>query len=180
VGSLSSFCRRQEGNCEQARSPNKNFERDAQKACASSSTFRPSHMNAWLLTWEGTTGPALVPDKKIIAILSSRRSADAIADIVDVIYCRYVHSAYDMAYLANKRKQRERDYCHLYSTSSRLFYGRVPSIFARQVTNLKIEQDLTDNCEILRWRELPVYQNAPSGGGIIVRYPAEEHDTGDR
>jgi hypothetical protein len=30
-------------------------------------------VNAWLLTWEGTEGPALAPDKKVVAILSSRR-----------------------------------------------------------------------------------------------------------
>jgi hypothetical protein len=133
-------------------------------------------MNAWLLTGEGTTGPALVPDKKIIAILSSRRSSAVIADIVDVIYCRCVDSAYDMASLANKRKQRVREYQHITSTSNRLFYGRNPSIFARQVTNLRIEKDLRSNCEILRWSELPVYQNAPSGSGIIERYPAEERE----
>lgn len=131
-------------------------------------------MNAWLLTWEGTAGPAVMPDKKIIAILSSRRSTAAIADLVDVLYCRSVDSAYDMAFMTNKRTQRKSKYRHLYSTSSRLFYGRNPCIFARQVTDLRIEQDFDSKSELLSWRELPVYQNAPSGSGIVELYPAEE------
>jgi hypothetical protein len=133
-------------------------------------------MNAWLLTWEGTTGPALVPDKKIIAILSSRRSGAAIADIVDVLYSRSIDSAFEMASLANKRQQRVREYRHQCSTSNRLFYGRNPCIFARQITNLRIERDLGSKIELLRWREFPVYQNAPSGSGIVERYPAEERE----
>lgn len=133
-------------------------------------------MNAWLLTWEGTTGPALAADKKIIAILSSRRSETAIADVVDVLYCRSVDSAFDMASLLNKRAARKRQYRHLYSTNSRLFYGRDPCIFARQVTNLRIERDLSTRSELLRWHELPVYQNAPTGSGIVERYPAEERE----
>lgn len=129
---------------------------------------RSSNVNAWLLTWEGTSGPALVPDKKIIAILSSRRSAVVIADIVDVLYCRCVDSAFDMVSEANKRKQREREYRHFSSASNRLIFGRYPCwIFAQKVTNFRIERNLQSNSELLRWRELPTYQNAPSGSGII-------------
>ncbi len=133
-------------------------------------------MNAWLLTWEGTAGPAVVSDKKIIAILPSRRSAAAVADLVDVLYCRSVDSAFDMASMANKRAQRKSMYRHLYSTNSRFFYGRNPCIFARQVTDLRIKQDLDGKSELLSWRELPVYQNAPSGNGIIEQYPTEERE----
>jgi hypothetical protein len=47
-------------------------------------------MNAWLLTWEGTEGPALVADRKIVAILSARKSEGAVAELVRVLYCRTI------------------------------------------------------------------------------------------
>ncbi len=131
-------------------------------------------MNAWLLTWEGTEGPARTPDKKVVAILSSRRSATLIADLVEVLYCRSVDSAYDMAFLANKRRVRERQYRHMYSTSSRLFYGRNPCIFARRVTNLTVERDNGHNTELLRWTELAIFQNAKSGSGIVQVEPQRD------
>ena len=56
-------------------------------------TVRPLNMNAWLLTWEGTEGPALLPDKKIIAILASRKLDRSILDLVDILYRRSVDSA---------------------------------------------------------------------------------------
>lgn len=131
-------------------------------------------MKAWLLTWEGTTGPAVIQDRKIIAILSSQRSYESIADIVDVLYSRCVDSADGMAFLANKRKQRQRERCQSISGGGRLFYGHNPCIFARQVKDLRIELDDDSRSEVVRWREIPVYQNDPLGDGIIERYPAED------
>ena len=134
-------------------------------------------MNAWLLTWEGTEGPALVPNKKIIAILSSRRSLRSVEDLVDVLYCRSVDSAYDIAFLANKRKAREHQYRHLYSNGGRLFYGRNPCIFARQVADLTVQRGEHRRTELIRWTELAVFQNAESGSGIVEVEPsrAREH-----
>ena len=131
-------------------------------------------MNAWILTWEGTTGPALVPDEKILAILSSRRSSGAVTGIVDTLYCRSVDSAFDMALLANKRRQREYQYKHLRSTIHRIFYGRNPCIFARVVSNLKIERDDARKVELIRWTELPVFQNAESGSTLVQVEPSRE------
>lgn len=131
-------------------------------------------MNAWLLTWEGTCGAALIPEKKLIAILSARRSSSAVADLVDVIYCRSRQSAYDMAALANKRKTREREFMHLGSTFQRFFYGRNPCIFARVVINLKVERDEMRNTETVFWTELPAYQNAPSGSVPMQIGPAQD------
>jgi len=54
-------------------------------------------MNAWLLTWEGTCGPAINGKKKIVAILSAKRSSSFVEDLIDVLYCRSVDTANDMA-----------------------------------------------------------------------------------
>lgn len=131
-------------------------------------------MNAWLLTWEGTEGPALVADRKIIAILSGRRSSGTIANLVEVLYCRSVDTAYDMAQMANKRGALERQYLHTHSTGSRIFYGRNPCIFARQVMKLSIRMDESMGTELLTWTELPVYRNAKVGSGIEEAEPARE------
>ena len=131
-------------------------------------------MNAWLLTWEGTSGPALVPDQKIIAILSSRRAPAAVTDLVDTLYCRSVDSAYDMVHLANMRKVREHQYMHLGSTSSRFRYGRNPCIFARLVSGLKVKRNEAEGTEFITWSELPVFQNAPTGSTPVETKPARQ------
>jgi hypothetical protein len=128
-------------------------------------------MNAWLLTWEGTAGPAVTPDKKIVAIFSARRSARTVADIVDALYCRSVDAAYDMALLANKRTRREREYLLPGSTSHRFFYGGNPCIFARLVVDLEIERAEGWGTEVVRWTEPATFMNAESGSGIVEAQP---------
>lgn len=102
---------------------------------------RQTRLNAWLLTWEGTVGPAINPDKKIIAITDARRSERFIEALVDVLYSRSVDSAYDMAFMANKRNQREAQYRHINTYPSRILYGRTPCIYARRVSNLTVQWD---------------------------------------
>ncbi len=128
-------------------------------------------MNAWLLTWEGTTGPALMPERKIVAIVSARRKSKAIEEFVDLIYSRSVDSAYDMALFANKRKARERAYKHIYSTPSRLFYGRNPCIFARIVSNLAVKRDETAGVERISWTD-PPYLRVETPGALPVEAEA--------
>jgi hypothetical protein len=116
-------------------------------------------MNVWLLTWEGNRGPALVESEKIIAIISARLSSKAIEDIVDILYRRSTGSAYDMAFLANKRKHRNDQYRHISSQPERFFYGAsYLCIYARKVENFKVERDKTKQIECIRWTELPYLQ----------------------
>lgn len=129
-------------------------------------------MNAWLLTWEGTTGAATRPEEKVIAILSSRSSTPV--TLVQTIYHRSVDTAYDMSRTANKSKARAKRYEHLYSTSSRYFYGSNPCIFARRVTNLTIKKDTKRGRETLRWVEPAVFVNADRGSGIKEQWPSRQ------
>ena len=131
-------------------------------------------MKAWLLTWEGTYGPALVADKKIVAIISSSRSSNVIEDMVDILYSRSVDSAYDMAFLANKRGERKSEYKHSYSQPHRLFYGRNPCIYARIVSDLKVERDEDRKIECVRWIE-PPYRRIEKPGALPIEVePASE------
>lgn len=131
-------------------------------------------MNAWILTWEGTEGPALVADQKIIAILSSRKSERIVTDLVEILYCQTVETAAEMMRLSNKRRLREKQYRHIYSTGDRLFYGRNPCIFARRVSKLRIERDQIAGFEVVRWHEPATYRNATSGSGIEENLAARD------
>lgn len=124
-------------------------------------------MNAWLLTWEGTSGSALRPDTKVVAILSARKGASAVAELVDALYCRCVYSAYDSTFMANKRQQRQNQFRAVFSQPSRLFYGRNPCIFARRVSNLQVVRDEARRTETISWLELP-YMTVKKSGEIQV------------
>jgi len=122
------------------------------------------------------SGPAIEPDNKIVAIVDSRRSAAFIEDLVDVLYCCSVHSAYEMAFSANKRSLRARQYKQLISSPSRLFYGLLPCIFARRVHNLVIVRNEQEQTERLTWTEPAVMGNAPSGSSLVELYPSREYE----
>jgi hypothetical protein len=133
-------------------------------------------MNAWILTWEGTSGPALVPEKKIVAIISARRKASTIAEMVDLLYCRAVDSAHDMAVSANKRRLRDNQYQHQYSKPHRLFYGRNPCIYARVVSNLTVERDEGRGVERIRWTDPPYLRVVNSGEMPVEVEPAIDRE----
>lgn len=128
-------------------------------------------MNAWLLTWEGTEGPAVQPDRKLLAILSSRCSSSTIETLVDTLYCRSISSAYDMAAMANKRKLRTQQYKATFSTLNRIFYGHNPCIFARRVCNLTIKRNEKMQTELIEWIDLAGYENAETGNSVLEAYP---------
>lgn len=136
---------------------------------------KQASLNAWLLTWEGASGPAVDPEKKIVAIVNARRSEAFIAGLVDVLYCRSVDSAYDMAFMANKGKQREHQYRHLNTYPDRILYGRLPCIYARKVADLKIQWNEETGEELLSWVEPAIYGNAETGAGVREIVAASYH-----
>ena len=144
-------------------------------------------MNAWLLTWEGTVGPALNQDEKVIAILSGRRKTGSIEDAVDLLYCRSVDTAFDMSRAANKKRERMNQYRHVYSQWNRVFYGRNPCIYARLVSNLKIAKNEESGTETLAWidppylkidspGEMPYEAEPPVARTLIRRLKPLSHD----
>lgn len=131
------------------------------------SQVKRSKLNAWLLTWEGVPGNEGPPGGKIIAILDGRRSFSFVEDVVDVIYGRCVYSAYEMALVANKRNQRDARCKVIGTPPSQVLFGHMPLIFARKVRDLTITRDEAQGTEYLSWIELPIYNNARSGGPIV-------------
>ena len=106
-----------------------------------------------------------------MAIISARRKISTIAEMVDLIYCRSVDSAYYMAFMANKRKQRDDQYKSVSSSLSTLSYGRNPFIYARQVSNLKVVRDEVHKIERVCWTEPPYLKIEKPGSMPIVVEP---------
>lgn len=131
-------------------------------------------MNAWLLTWEGTTGPALSDDDKIVAILSGRLSSRSIELVIDALYTRCIWTAESQVLNAHKRKTREAQFRHIYSHGDRIFYGSNPCIFARIVANLRVDTDEENQVEHVTWTE-PAYLCIEQPGEMPVdAEPAHE------
>ena len=131
-------------------------------------------MNVWLLTWEGTTGQAVCPAEKVIAILSSRRSSKFVIGLVQTIYHANVDTAHEMLRTVNRVREREQCCRHPCSTDWRYFYGRNPWIFARKVVNLTIQKDERRACEVICWMEEAVLVNATCGSGLEVKWPSRQ------
>ena len=117
-------------------------------------------MNAWLITWEGTS-PKITDENRIIGILGSRRSDSFVAELVEFIYLRNSSSVSEMAYIANRPKKKpfpaERtQIINGVPHGERLICGHNPWIYARKVKNLKIAQD--GDVEIITWKEPDNYR----------------------
>jgi hypothetical protein len=130
--------------------------------------------HAWLLSWMGRIGIDEKPDNDIIAILPGNKTEEFIKDLVDVLYCRNVHSAYDMARLAYKSKLRENELRQHFGPPSKIYYGTSSMIYARQVLNLNVERDEEQKKECLSWTEPAVWGNSPSGGSLVELHPARD------
>lgn len=120
-------------------------------------------MNAWLLTWEGTVGPAISDDYKIAAILSGRLGSSSVEPIVDAIYTRCVWTAAELVNFAHKPKDRAKEFRHIYSQPDRFFYGTNPCIFARRVKDLRVHKDAERLVERVTWTELPYLRIVKQG-----------------
>ena len=112
-------------------------------------------MNAWLITWEGTS-QKITDENRIIGIIGSRRSESFVAELVEFIYLRNSSTAFEMAYVANRPKKKpypvERvQIINGVPHGERLICGHNPWIYARKVENLNIELD--GNVEIITWKE---------------------------
>lgn len=129
-------------------------------------TDRP--INAWLLTWEGTRGPATKPEQKVIAILSGRKSSGHVSDMLRVVYSRCVDTAYDMRMNANKPLNQAH-----FRYGSRMFLGYDPFAIARLVESLRVVPNPDVGIETLEWTEPAVWGNAESGAGLRMLEPAE-------
>jgi hypothetical protein len=112
-------------------------------------------VKAWLLTWECNTSSV---KEKIVAVLCSRRSDQAVAGLMEFLVLRATSSAHSLAYYANRRKEL------VYRAQTPLAINRVPHgerilcghdpwLYGRKVSALRVELDAASNEELVSWRE---------------------------
>ena len=110
-------------------------------------------MNAWLITWEWGGDHARVRDP-LVAILSSRKSINSIAEVAEFLYLRATGGAADLAYYANRRKQLP--FPAKTDQNCITCCGHNPWLYARVVSKLRVEAT-ADGAEVIRWREPDTY-----------------------
>lgn len=135
--------------------------------------------NMWLITWEGTTNK-ITDENKIAGVLAARYSDAYIEKLVDFLYQRSVFSIQNMAYYANKRKDREREFKVLGTYPGHIIWGKNPFLFARRVKEFRVKCEDKNDQEIISWVEHAVIGNdkennfrlkefEPERGKIIIR-----------
>lgn len=111
-------------------------------------------MKAWLITWEWGGDHAKVPEQ-LVAILSSRKSANSIAELAEFLYLRATGRASELAYYANRRKRLP--YSAEKDQNGRITCGHNPWLYARIVSELTVDADTENGAEVLGWREPDTY-----------------------
>jgi hypothetical protein len=110
-------------------------------------------MNAWFITWEWG-GDHAKASESLVAILSSRKSAHSIAELVELLYLRATATAAELAYYANRRKRLP--YSARQDQNRRITCGHNPWLCARVVTDLTVDSNIPHG-EVLQWREPDTY-----------------------
>lgn len=115
-------------------------------------------MNAWIITWEWLGGHVAVDDP-LVAIFSSRKTEKWIKEYIENLYFFNFYQIVDWAYYANRRnKLKLNTIIHRIPNGNGITSGENPWLYGRVVSNLKIETNDENNCEIISWREPPIYQ----------------------
>ena len=134
-------------------------------------------MNAWLITWERLDARP-TSYEKIVAILGSRRSERAIADIIEVLYLRATSDAGGMAQSANRPRNMvyRAEYPQIINNvphGDRILCGHNPWLYGRKVTNLTITED--GDFEVVTWAEPPIWRRKGTTGFEIEIVSEGEH-----
>jgi hypothetical protein len=114
-------------------------------------------MKAWLVTWDWTGDYAKV-NNPIIAVLSSRRSAKSVLELVEFVYTSRHFTWNERLEFARNKKA----YLSLYLSGfvngtttpwgGSLMFGRNPFIYARVVDDIKVQKDENGKEELI-WNE---------------------------
>jgi hypothetical protein len=112
---------------------------------------------AWLITWEWI-GDHAKKENKIVSILNYRVSPRNVRDYVERLYVDSEYSFTERVEYAKSRKNNpypaEFDRINGVPWEGRIHCGHNPFLFARFVTNLRVELN-ADQREHLRWEEIP-------------------------
>jgi hypothetical protein len=114
-----------------------------------------NQMKAWLVTWESDGEHAKV-DEPVVALLNSRRSAEQVREIVELLYVNQTYSFSErLAYAKNKTKNPyPATWGNLdgHQWTGEVYCGHNPFLYARIVDNLQVQLNSTGD-EKLTWNE---------------------------
>ncbi len=114
------------------------------------------NQKAWLLTWEWIGDHAAVEDR-IAGILRPRLSRDVVGEIVETMYSVHVGYISELVYWSRRPQEKpykakwDQNQCHC-------FCGGNPSLHAKYVHHLKVEEDPVSGVETISWVLPPLYR----------------------
>ena len=122
-------------------------------------------MKAWLITWDWTGNAAAVADV-VVGVLNPRWGAERVADIVQFLYYNTNSNVSELSHYAKKPSNNP---YRAEIRGRRIHCGHNPFLYARIVSNLKIEET-SDGKESITWLEPPLYDFI-NGKVEMVREP---------
>jgi hypothetical protein len=119
-------------------------------------------MKVWLLTWEWDSDSASVVDR-VAGVLDGRYSSKIILRFVEFLYARATSNVSELYLYAKHRKfnpYKAKDGIVLNNVphGDRIYCGTNPYLYARVVTQFKVENDVSDGLEIVSWKEPDNYR----------------------
>ena len=109
-------------------------------------------MKAWLITWDWTGDAAAVADV-VVGMLNPRWGDKRVADIVEFLYSNTTANVSELSHYAKKPSNNP---YRAEIRSGRIHCGHNPFLYARIVSDLKIEIT-SDDKESISWMEPPLY-----------------------
>lgn len=114
-------------------------------------------MNAWLVTWQWIS-PSQKVTHPVIAMFSLHKSVRFVSDFVQQYHLMASLTGPSIAYYMNRTAKITHKVRHIERINGVLYLDRIrcgddPFIYARKVSELKVEED--GNTQCFRWREPP-------------------------
>jgi len=109
-------------------------------------------MKAWLITWDWTGDAAAVADV-VVGVLNPRWGDRRVADMVEFLYSNTTANISELAHYA---KRPSNNPYRAEIRNGRIHCGHNPFLYARIVSDLKIEIG-SDGKESITWKEPPIY-----------------------
>lgn len=134
-------------------------------------------MKAWLVTWDWMSDSEAVADR-VLTIVSSRKSAERVAELVEFLYSQATSTLAELAAYARSPKNRAYraktvEMINGVPHGDRITCGAHPWLYARLVTDLRIARDPETSVEQVSWTEPPTFRFSEDGSRIVEDAPGQ-------
>jgi len=138
-------------------------------------------MKVWLVTWEWDGDSTRVVDR-VAAVLDNRYSSQSVARFVEFLYARATSNVKELLHYARHRKNNPyqakigitiNDISH----GDRIVCGANPYLYARFASNFSVNDDVSNELEIVSWTEPDSYKFTKDGNHIEIAQKGEKVNT---